>query len=192
MPVCSKVNYYPSVPWTTWYTIALDLRPPATVHQVVHGTSGNSFDYTINRHEITVYNKSIASLWQLNDVFICMKCFVFFQPILVPQQRTVVWQQEPLPPSFWGLSFWSCSSSLSSSAAVAMVSTCWCRLLITFANSLIPDLHPKCLFVCLFCCFTSQVNSYGHGGMVNSPNHTFYWACLNKQLTSTSCTYFLL
>ena len=42
-----------------------------------------------------------------------------------------------------------------------------------------------CLFVC-FCCFTSQVNSYGHGGMVSSTNHTFSWASLNKQLTSTS------
>ena len=30
-----------------------------------------------------------------------------------------------------------------------------------------------CLFVCLFCCFTSQVNSYGHGGSVSSPNHIF-------------------
>ena len=29
------------------------------------------------------------------------------------------------------------------------------------------------MFVCLFCCFTSQVNSYGHGGTVSSPNHTF-------------------
>ena len=29
------------------------------------------------------------------------------------------------------------------------------------------------LFVCLFCCFTSQVNSYGHGGTVSSPNLTF-------------------
>ena len=47
-------------------------------------------------------------------------------------------------------------------------------------------------FVCLFCCFTSQVNSYGHCGMVSSPNHTFSWASLNKQLTSTSCTYFRL
>ena len=28
-------------------------------------------------------------------------------------------------------------------------------------------------FVCLFCCFTSQVNSYGHGGTVSSPNNTF-------------------
>ena len=27
--------------------------------------------------------------------------------------------------------------------------------------------------LCLFCCFTSQVNSYGHGGTVSSPNHTF-------------------
>ena len=48
------------------------------------------------------------------------------------------------------------------------------------------------LFVCLFCCFTSQVNSYGHGGTVSSPNHTFSWASLNKQLTSTSCSYFPL
>ena len=46
--------------------------------------------------------------------------------------------------------------------------------------------------VCLFCCFTSQVNSYGHGGTVSWPNHTFSWASLNKQLTSNSCTYFRL
>ena len=45
---------------------------------------------------------------------------------------------------------------------------------------------------CLFYCFTSQVNSYGHCGTVSSPNHTFSWASLNKQLTSTSCTYFRL
>ena len=49
-----------------------------------------------------------------------------------------------------------------------------------------------CLFVCLFCCFTSQVNSYGHCGTVSSSSHTFSWASLNKQLTSTSCTYFRL
>ena len=48
------------------------------------------------------------------------------------------------------------------------------------------------LFVCLFCCFTSQVNSYGHCGTVSSPNHTFSWAGLNKRLTSNSCTYFRL
>ena len=47
--------------------------------------------------------------------------------------------------------------------------------------------------VCLFvCCFTSQVNSYGHCGTVSSPNHTFSWAGLNKRLTSNSCTYFHL
>ena len=44
--------------------------------------------------------------------------------------------------------------------------------------------------VCLFCCFTSQVNSYGHGETVNSTNPTFSWARLNKHLTSTLCTYF--
>ena len=45
-------------------------------------------------------------------------------------------------------------------------------------------------FVCLFVfCFTSKVNSYGHGGTVSSPNHTFSWTSLNKQLSSTSCTY---
>ena len=41
-------------------------------------------------------------------------------------------------------------------------------------------------FVCLICCFTSQVNSYGPGGPVSSPFHTFSWTSLNKQLTSNS------
>ena len=52
------------------------------------------------------------------------------------------------------------------------------------------DAYPR-HFV-LFCCFTFKVNSYGHGGMVSSPNYTFSWESLNKQLTSTSCTYFRL
>ena len=52
--------------------------------------------------------------------------------------------------------------------------------------------HIEEILFCLFCCFTSQVNSYGHGGTVSSPNHTFSWASLNNQLTSTSCTYFRL
>ena len=43
-----------------------------------------------------------------------------------------------------------------------------------------------------FCCFTSQVNSYGHCGTVSSPNHTFSWAGLNKRLTSNLSTYFRL
>ena len=46
--------------------------------------------------------------------------------------------------------------------------------------------------VILFCCFASKFNSYGNGGTVSSPNHTFPWASLNKQLTSTSSTYFPL
>ena len=49
-----------------------------------------------------------------------------------------------------------------------------------------------CLFVCLFYCFTSQVNSYGHCGTVSSLNHTFSWAGLNKRLTSNLCTSFRL
>ena len=36
-------------------------------------------------------------------------------------------------------------------------------------------IHVVCLFVCLYGCFTSQVNSYGHSGTVSSPNHTFSW-----------------
>ena len=49
----------------------------------------------------------------------------------------------------------------------------------------------------LFVCFValrpkSTDNSYGHGGTVSSPNHTFSWASFNKQLTSTSFTYFRL
>ena len=30
------------------------------------------------------------------------------------------------------------------------------------------------------------INSYGHGRTVSSPNHTFSWASLNKQLTSNT------
>ena len=53
------------------------------------------------------------------------------------------------------------------------------------------QLTPKSV-VGWFCCFTSQVNSYGHCGTVSSPNHTFSWAGLNKRLTSNLCTYFRL
>ena len=31
-----------------------------------------------------------------------------------------------------------------------------------------------------FCCFTSQVNSYGHCGTVSSPNHTFFLGRLEQ------------
>ena len=34
--------------------------------------------------------------------------------------------------------------------------------------------------VCLFCCFMSQVNSYGHGRTVSLPNHTFFLGKLEQ------------
>ena len=42
--------------------------------------------------------------------------------------------------------------------------------------------HAQCyLFVfCLFCCFTSQVISYSHGGTVSSPIHTFFLGKLKQ------------
>ena len=58
-----------------------------------------------------------------------------------------------------------------------------------------PTLNIKMVFgENLFFYFVAlrQVNSYGHCGTVSSPNHTFSWAGLNKQLTSNSCTYFPL
>ena len=52
---------------------------------------------------------------------------------------------------------------------------------VVFTDSSSSDHLPvgSLLFFC-FCCFTSQVNSYGHRGTVSSPNHTFSWASLNK------------
>ena len=41
------------------------------------------------------------------------------------------------------------------------------------------------LFVSLFCCFTSQVNSYGHGVTVSSPNHTFFLGRLEQTVAHT-------
>ena len=50
-----------------------------------------------------------------------------------------------------------------------------------------------CVCVFLFCCFTSQVNSYGNGGTASSPIklQACSWASLNKQLhvTSTSLVF---
>ena len=65
------------------------------------------------------------------------------------------------------------------------------RPIITAIKVWNPEFCFQCilLFVCLFCCFTSQVNIYGHCGTVSSPNHTFSWAGLNKGLTSNLCTY---
>ena len=62
---------------------------------------------------------------------------------------------------------------------------------ILFGSSPFLPKYPFRAFVCLFCCFTSQVNSYGHCGTVLN-QHTFSWAGLNKRLTSNLCTYFRL
>ena len=53
------------------------------------------------------------------------------------------------------------------------------------------DIIYPVLFVFLFVSLLySQVNSYGHFGMVSSPNHIFSCAALTKQLTSTLQGYF--
>ena len=54
----------------------------------------------------------------------------------------------------------------------------WVKILKTGLSHGIHDL----LFICLFCCFTSQVNSYGHGGTVSSPNHTFFLGKLEQAI----------
>ena len=54
---------------------------------------------------------------------------------------------------------------------------------------------PSNIALCLFIfdlSFYIPVNSYGHAETVSSPSHTFSWASLTKQLTSTLCTYFCL
>ena len=61
----------PSVPWTARCAIAVGLRPRAVVHQAVHGISGSTFDYSTNRHEITVYystNRLEKTVYYTRDV----------------------------------------------------------------------------------------------------------------------------
>ena len=41
------------------------------------------------------------------------------------------------------------------------------------------------LFLLVLLLYVPQLNRYGHGGTVSSPDHTFSWASLNKHLTST-------
>ena len=56
-----------------------------------------------------------------------------------------------------------------------------------------PELQIRNIFIYLFgFVLYVPVNSYGHVGVVISPSHTFSWASLTKQLTSTLCTHFLL
>ena len=85
---------------------------------------------------------------------------------------------------------------LSILATLKNTKKCFLRPIIAYAGQkyckMLQGEHSAILLFCLFCCFTSQVNSYGHCGTVSSPNHTFSWAGLNKWLTSNSCTYFRL
>ena len=57
-------------------------------------------------------------------------------------------------------------------------------LYLYFISFVYLDLYVVGDLVGWFCCFTSQINSYGHCGTVSSPNHTFSWAGVNKRLTS--------
>ena len=68
-------------------------------------------------------------------------------------------------------------------------------LIAATATAIIQNLIKKqetfAMLICLFVLLLYvPVNSYGPYGMVSSPNQTFSWASLNKQLTSTLCTYF--
>ena len=56
MPVClNSQNYAPRYRRQLNALLPSAFRPRAIVHLAVHGTSGHSFDYSPNRHEITVY-----------------------------------------------------------------------------------------------------------------------------------------
>ena len=65
-----------------------------------------------------------------------------------------------------------------------------CHLVIKLTDAYSDLCHQSftCLFV--FVCFVALRPK--STDTVSSPNHTFSWASLNKQLTSTSCTYFRL
>ena len=63
---------------------------------------------------------------------------------------------------------------------IVTIKVLWLFLTVQYVIEVFPD-HTHLIF-CLFCCFTSQVNNFGHGGTVSSPYHTFSWASLNKQL----------
>ena len=70
---------------------------------------------------------------------------------------------------------------------VSVFDGCTCQL-VPFAYLVLLNVNfvSMHILVCLFCCFTSQVNSFGHGWTVSSPYHTFFWASLNKWLHVTS------
>ena len=72
-------------------------------------------------------------------------------------------------------------------SGLSLLDGCTCQLVpfayVVLLNVNFVSMH---ILVSLFCCFTSQVNSFGHGWTVSSPYHTFFWASLNKWLHVTS------
>ena len=99
----------------------------------------------------------------------------------VSSDRLVKPEIEPATPGLQGKRFIHYTTAAPESNLSLLV--CKVRRLLTTPHRIIMAVR-KC-FVCLFCCFMSIVKSYGHGGTVSSPNHTFSWASLDKQLTST-------
>ena len=84
---------------------------------------------------------------------------------------------------FTGASFYLGPILLYDIYNVAPAYCCMC-LLATFSLD-----HYVCL---LGLRFYIPVKVYGHVERVSSPNNTFSWASLTKQLTSTLCKYFCL
>ena len=54
------------------------------------------------------------------------------------------------------------------------------------------DFWPHFNYNCVCTCYGPVVNSYCHDERVGSPNHTFSWPSLTKQLNSTLSIYFRL
>ena len=68
----------------------------------------------------------------------------------------------------------------SSESSLVKIPHCWkSHVAAQFSRGVLPGVN-LCLFVCSFCCLTSQVNSYGHGGTVSSPSHTFFLGKLEQ------------
>ena len=56
---------------------------------------------------------------------------------------------------------------------IVLQMSCCCKCSVALTVPWV-DLQCVLVFFVLFCCFTSQVNSCGHGENVSSPIHTFF------------------
>ena len=115
------------------------------------------------------------------SLFSALFCFLFVWMLYVPVNRCSRTQNS------------ASSESRTSNPLIPILTLYhWATALLYYYSLFWITYSVHALF-CLFCYFKSQVNSYGHGGAVSSPNHTFSWASLNKWvMTSTLCTYFRL